>query len=305
MNAGILALYKPRGMTSHDCVNRIRRLFKTKKVGHTGTLDPEVDGVLPICIGRATKVAEYMSDFDKTYIGEVTIGSSTTTEDAHGEVVETRAVSHTISQSKLEAVLNEFSGAIQQTPPYYSAVKVNGRRLYEYARKGIKVERPTRSVTIHELTLTNVEEASNGQQPFSFTVRCSKGTYIRTLAVDIGARLGYPAHMSSLTRIASGSFDTSHTVTFETLEEMTVEERYDTLYALEHALSHFPRKVADPELEERIKNGAVINNEDQSFGAERFLFYNEKGECLALYQPHPKKEGWIKPEKLFTQAAGL
>ncbi|AIC94790.1 MULTISPECIES: tRNA pseudouridine(55) synthase TruB [Shouchella] len=305
MDAGIVALYKPRGMTSHDCVNRIRRLYKTKKVGHTGTLDPEVDGVLPICIGKATKVAEYMSDFDKTYKGDVTLGFTTTTEDAYGEVVEQRPVLQSVSKSQIEAALTQFQGAIMQTPPYYSAVKVNGKRLYEYARKGIEVDRPTRQVNIHELTLTHVEEAKDDTQRFSFHVRCSKGTYVRTLAVDIGDLLGFPAHMSSLTRTASGSFELANTITFETLENLTLEERYEKLLPFDHALTNFPRRTADRTLEERIKNGAVLANEDQIFGDTRFLFYNEDGECLALYQPHPTKEGLIKPVKLFSQAAGL
>ncbi|MED4127254.1 MULTISPECIES: tRNA pseudouridine(55) synthase TruB [Shouchella] len=305
MDAGIVALYKPRGMTSHDCVNRIRRLYKTKKVGHTGTLDPEVDGVLPICIGKATKVAEYMSDFDKTYTGDVTLGFTTTTEDAYGEVVERLPVLQSVSSDQIEAVLAQFRGAIMQTPPYYSAVKVNGKRLYEYARKGIEVDRPTRQVNIHQLTLTNVEEAKEDTQRFSFDVRCSKGTYVRTLAVDIGAALGFPSHMSSLTRTASGSFELANTITFDTLEELSLEERYEKLYPFDHALTNFPKRTADRALEQRIKNGAVLANEDQIFGDTRFLFYNEDGECLALYQPHPTKEGLMKPEKLFSQAAGL
>ncbi len=177
--SGILALHKPRGMTSHDCVARIRRLYQTKKVGHTGTLDPEVDGVLPICIGKATKVAEYMSDFDKTYVGEVTIGYSTTTEDAHGEVVNQKLVDREITENEIRKQLKEFTGEIKQTPPYYSAVKVNGKRLYEYARAGIEVIRPTRQVKIYSLDFLGDVYTEPGLRSFTFQATCSKGTYIR------------------------------------------------------------------------------------------------------------------------------
>ncbi|WP_078391463.1 tRNA pseudouridine(55) synthase TruB [Shouchella patagoniensis] len=301
--SGILALHKPRGMTSHDCVARIRRLYQTKKVGHTGTLDPEVDGVLPICIGKATKVAEYMSDFDKTYIGEVTIGYSTTTEDAHGEMVDQKRVDREIAESEIRKQLKAFTGEIKQTPPYFSAVKVNGKRLYEYARAGIEVIRPTRQVKIYSLDFLGNVHTEPGLRSFIFKATCSKGTYIRTLAVDIGKELGFPAHMSKLTRIASGSFTEKDTITFEQLEQMEVQERGDILQPFDRALTKFKRVIADEELEKRIRNGAVLVK-DASFGEQRFLFYNEVGECLALYKPHPEKTEYVKPEKLFCQSAG-
>lgn len=302
--SGILALHKPRGMTSHDCVYKLRKLFQTKKVGHTGTLDPEVDGVLPICIGRATKVAEYMTNFDKTYVGEVTLGYTTTTEDAHGELVEQKPVLSDFSEAEIKRVLQTFNGEITQTPPYYSAVKVNGKRLYEYARAGIKVDRPSRQVKIYALDFINKQELANDEFTFSFQVTCSKGTYVRTLAVDIGKTLGYPAHMSKLTRTASGSFTSKDTITFEMLEEMTLEERQALLYPFDRALEQFPRQTANRDLEMKIRNGAVLD-ESLAFGEQSFLFYNEDGECLALYKPHPSKEGLIKPDKLFCQSAGL
>ncbi|MDP4107873.1 MAG: tRNA pseudouridine(55) synthase TruB, partial [Bacillota bacterium] len=150
---GILPLFKPAGLTSHDCIFKLRKILKTKKVGHTGTLDPDVTGVLPVCIGRATKVAEYVTDAGKAYEGEVTIGFSTTTEDASGEVVEKKTIDRVITREEIEAVFSSLTGEIEQTPPMYSAVKVNGTRLYEYARKGIEVERPTRKVRIYSIEL--------------------------------------------------------------------------------------------------------------------------------------------------------
>src|SRR3954465_6689647 len=195
---GILPLYKPAGLTSHDCVFRLRKILKTKKVGHTGTLDPDVTGVLPICIGKATKVAEYITDAGKAYLGEVTIGFSTTTEDSSGEVVERKAVNCVVTREEILNVLQSLTGEIEQTPPMYSAVKVGGVRLYEYARKGIEVERPTRVVSIYSIELLDDRDEYIGETvSFQFRVSCSKGTYIRTLAVMIGESLGFPAHMSS------------------------------------------------------------------------------------------------------------
>src|SRR4051794_15877118 len=184
---GILPLYKPAGLTSHDCVFRLRKILKTKKVGHTGTLDPDVTGVLPICIGKATKVAEYITDAGKAYEGEVTIGFSTTTEDASGEVVENKVVDRVISREEILHLFDTFTGEIEQTPPMFSAVKVGGTRLYEYARKGIEVERPTRRVSIYSIELLDDRKEFIGTTvSFRFRVSCSKGTYIRTLAVMIG-----------------------------------------------------------------------------------------------------------------------
>ena len=203
---GIIPLYKPKGMTSHDCVFKLRKILKMKRIGHTGTFDPDVTGVLPICIGKATKVAEYITDAGKMYEGEVTLGFSTTTEDASGEVVETKKVDRVISKSEIIEVLHTFTGTIRQTPPMFSAVKVNGKRLYEYARQGIEIERPTRLVTIYSIELLDDSLINGETTSFRFRVACSKGTYIRTLAVMIGEALGFPAHMSELSQNKVGQF---------------------------------------------------------------------------------------------------
>ena len=203
---GVLLLNKPAGMTSHDCVARMRRLAKTRKVGHTGTLDPDVTGVLPICLGRATKIVEYLTAATKTYEAEVTIGFSTTTEDASGEIVKRQSVQSPISEEKVKHVLNSMVGTIEQVPPMYSAVKVNGKKLYEYARAGIEIERPARTITINELVLLGDVHNEDNLTKFRFRVTCSKGTYVRTLAVMIGEKLDYPAHMSHLIRTKSGNF---------------------------------------------------------------------------------------------------
>lgn len=295
---GILPLHKPKGMTSHDCVAKLRRILKTKKIGHTGTLDPEVTGVLPICIGRATKVAQYMSNYAKTYIGEVTIGFSTTTEDFTGEVVEKKRVDRVISRQEIEEVIQSFTGVIMQTPPMYSAVKVKGKKLYEYARAKIEVERPERQVVIHELTLETPPITHEGLVTFSFQVHCSKGTYVRTLAVDIGKKLGYPAHMSALTRIASGPFTINDCLTFEKIEERVASGQIQNdLLKLEEAIAFFPKVVVSRADAKKVMNGMVLPLPNK-IEENRYTVYNEEGECLAIYIPHPTKIGLMKPEKV-------
>ncbi|MFC0472011.1 tRNA pseudouridine(55) synthase TruB [Halalkalibacter kiskunsagensis] len=296
---GILNLHKPRGMTSHDCVMKIRRLYQTKKVGHTGTLDPDVNGVLPICIGKATKVVEYMSGYSKEYEGEVTIGISTTTEDKSGEIIDSKPVMKKWTNEEIETVLEYFRGNIVQVPPMYSAVKVNGKKLYEYARAGKEVERPEREVTIHSLELLSDLSYQKETATFKFRVHCSKGTYVRTLAVDIGQKLGYPAHMSDLVRTSSGPYSLEDSITFEQLEEYKEDDSlYSRLIPFDTAVQYLPKCVVDKETEQQIKNGSVLPLK-KGLEQMRFTVYNEEGECLAVYKRHPTKEGLIKPEKMF------
>jgi tRNA pseudouridine55 synthase len=297
---GILLLHKPKGLTSHDCVFKIRKILKTKKVGHTGTLDPDVTGVLPICIGRATKIAEYVTGANKTYVGEVTLGFSTTTEDASGDRLEEVAVNRMIKRDEIQQVLHELTGRIQQTPPMYSAVKVNGKRLYEYARKGISVERPTREITIYNLTLLDEQETFEGSEiSFSFEVTCSKGTYVRTLAVTIGEKLGFPAHMSHLIRTSSGPFNIDECSTLEQIEHaMEAGTIQSLLIPMEHALSHLPNLQIDDTVAIKVKNGAVIEAFALLDHAEHLLLTDQSGQALAIYEKHPTKKGLMKPTKV-------
>lgn len=297
---GILPLHKPKGMTSHDCVAKLRKLLRTKRVGHTGTLDPAVTGVLPICVNRATKVAEYMSAYNKTYEATVSIGTTTTTEDQTGEVVEQQNPGN-ISLAEVQEVLESFVGEIEQTPPMFSAVKVKGKRLYEYAREGITIERPSRKVMIHSIELLSdpVYNATTNHVDFSIRVACSKGTYIRTLAVDIGRAIGKPAHMSTLTRTESGPFSLEDTFTFEEIEQHLNDDKSaeELFLPIEQALSIFPAVTVTPEVEQKILNGAVIE-ETKELSNPRSAVYNERGECLAIYVRHPNRPGWVKPEKV-------
>ncbi|NRD78883.1 tRNA pseudouridine(55) synthase TruB [Bacillus sp. BRMEA1] len=298
---GILPLFKPAGLTSHDCVFKLRKILKTKKIGHTGTLDPDVTGVLPICIGRATKVAEYITDAGKAYEGEVTIGFSTTTEDASGEVVEERKVNRNISRTEIEDVLDSFKGEIVQTPPMYSAVKVNGVRLYEYARKGIEVERPARKVNIYSIQLLDDRQEFSGETiKFRFRVSCSKGTYIRTLAVMIGESLGYPAHMSKLIRIQSASFSLDDCFTFDDIQNLMDEGQItNVLKPLESALSHLPKWQINDKVAEKVKNGALLKIPEHLTKANGPInIENTDGLTLAIYSEHPSKPGLLKPVKV-------
>jgi tRNA pseudouridine55 synthase len=298
---GILPLFKPAGMTSHDCVFRLRKILKTKKVGHTGTLDPDVTGVLPICIGKATKVAEYITDAGKAYEGEVTIGFSTTTEDASGEVVERKKVNRMITREEIQAVLDSFTGEIEQTPPMFSAVKVGGVRLYEYARKGIEVERPTRRITIYSMELLDERTEFTGETiQFRFRVSCSKGTYIRTLAVMMGEALGYPAHMSNLIRTQSAEYTLEDCLTFEEVERLMENGAISTvLRPLETALSHLPKLLINDKVAEKVKNGALLQIPEHLKSSNGPISAEtEDGLAIAIYAKHPSKPDLLKPVKV-------
>ncbi|QQZ07906.1 tRNA pseudouridine(55) synthase TruB [Heyndrickxia vini] len=299
---GILPLWKPKGMTSHDCVFKIRKMLKMKKVGHTGTLDPDVTGVLPICLGKATKVAEYITNAGKEYEGEVTLGYSTTTEDASGDKIDEVQIHETINRNQILEVLQSFRGEISQTPPMYSAVKVNGKRLYEYARKGIEIERPTRIVNIYEIELLDDRKIFSGNPiSFRFRVKCSKGTYIRTLAVSIGEKLGYPAHMSELTRTSSGSFTKDDCLTFSEIETHLDENTLNNvIFPLDRGVSHLPKYVINDTLAEKVNNGAVLEKgEWWTFGDKEVVIIHQN-QVKAIYKIHPEKPHLIKPVKVLN-----
>lgn len=290
---GILPLFKPKGMTSHDCVFRLRNILKQKSIGHTGTLDPDVEGVLPICLGRATKIAQFITNEKKSYKGTIALGKTTTTEDQSGETIEEKKITEPISRSEILELFDSFIGDLKQTPPWYSAVKVNGRKLYEYARQGIEVERPEREVKIYAMRLESDQLLFNEAIPFS--VECSKGTYVRTLAVDAGKQLGYPAHLKDLVRTSSGLFSLDHCITFDDIEIALSEGSLDRfLVSIGEALRSMPIFEVDPLTEQKVMNGAVLPI-TKDFQSGPLAVYNDKGECLALYDEHPEKPGLMKP----------
>lgn len=220
MNSGAIIVDKPSDMTSHDVVSVMRRVFATKRVGHTGTLDPKATGVLPVLIGRATKAADMISANDKRYLATLRLGITTDTLDAWGQILEQKPVN--VTNEEIEEVLKAFRGDIMQIPPMYSAIKQDGKKLYELARRGIEVERKARSVTIYNLAVTGRE----GNDIF-LDVTCSKGTYIRTLCADIGQALLCGGHMAALRRTRHGRFDITQAYTIEQLKEQ--ENPYDLL----------------------------------------------------------------------------
>lgn len=230
---GVLLLDKPYGYSSNQALQKVKWLFQAQKAGHTGTLDPLATGVLPICFGEATKFAQYLTDENKTYLATVKFGVSTTTGDKEGDVLE-RVDCH-ITQSAIARVLPNFLGEITQVPPMYSALKVNGKPLYAYARDGVALERQPRQVTIHALHVMTCNHNSA-----EIAVTCSKGTYIRTLGEDIGNMLGVGAHLTALRRTATATYQIAQTVTLEALEAMTAAQRDDLLQPVDSAIQTLP-----------------------------------------------------------------
>lgn len=298
---GIIPLWKEKGMTSHDCVFKMRKILKTKKIGHSGTLDPDVEGVLPIAIGKATKVIEYMVDSKKTYEGEITLGYSTTTEDRSGEVVSSKPVDSDLSIEDIDKIMSSFIGEIIQTPPMYSAVKVNGKRLYEYARAGEKIERPSRAVNIYNYERTsdvNYNKIANTAS-FAFKVSCSKGTYVRTLAVDTGESLGFPAHMSKLIRTESGGYQSSDSFTLvqvkEAMDNLEIEK---IIKPLETVLTPFSAYELNEEEWNRVRNGALIPKAEIPGNKKMPVVFYINQKAVAIYSDHPTKLDLLKPIKV-------
>ena len=245
---GVLLLDKPLGLSSNDALQKAKWLFRAEKAGHTGTLDPLATGLLPLCFGAATKFSQLHLDADKRYEAIAALGVKTSTGDAEGDVLERRDVH--VNDELLQSVLQQFRGEIEQIPPMHSALKKDGKALYEYARAGIEVERIARNVVIHHITADFIADTA-----IKLIVKCSKGTYIRTLGEDIGDKLGCGAHLSSLRRVGTGGFDVSQCVTLEALEAMTEDERLACLLPVESLLEEHARVTLDAENAARFLNG--------------------------------------------------
>jgi tRNA pseudouridine55 synthase len=260
---GVLLIDKPVGLSSNDALTKVKRIVNAKKAGHTGTLDPFATGLLPLCFGEATKFSQDLLEADKSYLATVHLGITTTTGDTEGEVLETRDVDVTTEQ--VEAALARFRGPILQVPPMYSALKRDGKALYEYAREGVTLEREARPVTIHELELVAIAA------PFlTIRVTCSKGTYVRVLGEDIGAALGCGAHLSALRRVQVGSLTTANMVTLEELQAHA--DPLSLLAPVDALLSSFPQVELTPELAKRFLNGQRL-----ALGKEEVVVPPEQG----------------------------
>lgn len=296
---GILPLWKDKGLTSHDCVVKVRNILHTKKVGHTGTLDPEVEGVLPICIGEATKIVPFLTDTPKTYVATLTLGTSTDTEDQTGEILQKQKLTSPFTEEEIKEVLGLFVGEISQQVPLYSAVKVNGMKLYEYARANLPVERPFRQVTIHDIHfISSSYNEQNYTQSIQFEVVCSKGTYIRTLCVEMGKKLGLPAHMSSLVRTASDNISELDTLSLEKLTQIVHNDQQAALISMERGLLHLGELTVDQYTKQKVLYGQKLPLPEKVPITDFFrVKHNE--ELLAIYQLHPNGKE-IKPARVFN-----
>ncbi len=289
---GIINLKKEAGMTSHDAVFKLRKILGTKKIGHGGTLDPDVVGVLPIAVGKATRMVEFMQDEGKVYEGEITLGYSTTTEDASGEVVAETPVLSPLDETTVDKAIASLTGPITQIPPMYSAVKVNGRKLYEYARAGQEVERPERQVTIYQFERTSSISYEDHLARFTFRVKCSKGTYIRTLSVDLGEKLGYAAHMSHLTRTSAAGLQLEDALTLNEIAAKVEAGQLDFLHPLEIGIGDLVKVFLSPEEATEVRFGRFIELDQTN--KELAAFEGDK--LLAILE---KRDNFYKPRKVF------
>jgi tRNA pseudouridine55 synthase len=305
---GILIIDKPEGITSHDVVARARRILKTKRIGHTGTLDPFATGVMVVLVGKATRLAQFLDKDVKEYIATVRFGFETDTGDRTGEPKKSEISNFKfqISKEKIETVLKDFRGEILQTPPMYSAKKVEGKKLYELARKGIEIERKPVRVTIYELELVEpqkfrdaagtVQDEGQKTRDFSLRVVCSAGTYIRTLAEDIGKKLEMGAHLAELRRTRAGKFDLSKAVTLEELEEIVAANKLaEVLISMNEAVTNLAEIKLSAADAGRIKNGVKLKKDLVEIKDGEFLRLTEGENLLAIGFYH-KREKTVQPK---------
>ena len=302
---GIFNIYKEKGFTSHDVVAIVRRTIHMKKVGHTGTLDPDAEGVLPVCVGKATKLSDVIMDGRKSYRAMLRLGMTTTTEDASGEVLETKEVD--FNEDKIREVVVSFIGRLEQVPPMYSAVKVNGKKLYELAREGKEIERKSRTIEVYDIRIRQFLPPDRVE----IDVDCSKGTYIRTLCSDIGKALGCGGHMAELLRTRTGAFSLENAIKLDELKALAEQEKVETvLLTMEEALEDFPVVKVSEKSQKFLYNGGKIQ--------ERFLTekpavltegeivvtYDYENNLVGLYEIKKEENNfYIKPYKMLLTEA--
>ncbi len=285
---GFLNIHKAQGMTSHDVVAKVRRGLKVKKVGHAGTLDPMATGVLVVCLGGATRLSEYVMQSTKQYHARIRLGETTDTYDAEGEIQLLRDAAHITREDVLSA-LTPFKGEIRQVPPMYSAIKQGGRKLYDLARAGETVEREARTVTISALQLSDWLPPE-----FTLDVTCSAGTYIRSLAYDLGEALGVGAHLTGLARVVSGYFNLDTAVT---LDSLLADENWQThIISPQVALSAWPSVHLNTVDADHILHGRMVSVDDKNLTGLAFA-YGADGELIAIVQVG---DGRVQPHKVFS-----
>ena len=295
---GVINVYKEAGYTSHDVVAKLRGILKIKKIGHTGTLDPEAEGVLPICIGNATKLCDLITDKQKEYQGVLKLGVRTDTQDMTGKIIQSYDGDINFSQKEIEEVVQGFVGNISQIPPMYSALKVNGKKLYDLARQGIEVERKPRNITIHYI---NIDEVN---MPYvTMTIGCSKGTYIRTLFNDIGDKLKTYGAMEKLLRTKSGNFVLDNTIKLSEIECLIKEDALmncDSFITTDEVLSDFQKIHLKDEYKRFVMNGNMIDTkmiDEDILVAGSYRVYIDSDRFVALYKTEDAKT--FVPEKMF------
>lgn len=287
---GIIVVNKEENYTSRDIVNIVSKALKTKKVGHTGTLDPMATGVLVICVGKATKLVEILMDHDKEYIAEVCLGVNTDTLDITGNILNEEDIN--ISKEDIVNVLDSYIKTYDQEVPVYSAVKVKGKKLYEYARNNKEVKLPKKKVTIHDIKLIGDVVYKDNKTYFKIKTRVSKGTYIRSLIRDIGKSLNTYGCMTSLIRTRVGDFSISDAISLDDIKNNNIKMMDTKL-----ALTNYKQVTTDTKLENKIKNGSIIPN---IYNEEEVLFLDQNGNLLALYKKYDKNPDFLKPWKMLV-----
>lgn len=279
--SGVINIYKEKGYTSHDVVNIVRKTLGRVKTGHTGTLDPDAEGVLPICIGKSTKLADYIAADIKEYRAEITLGITTTTEDISGEVITKRDV--TSADKEIVDAINSFAGEYYQKPPMYSAIKVNGKKLYELAREGKEIERKTRLIHLYKISDINKIDYNK----FEFTVLCSKGTYIRTLCKDIGEKLGCGGCMSALTRTRTGNFYIKDSIKLDKFKEIVENNKIGSiLLTPDKVLNGLERVVVSNEADKYLYNGnkVSLNYIRGKINTDKLLVFDSCNNIVGIYK---------------------
>lgn len=300
--SGVLLIDKPQGMTSQQVVSKVKYLLKSdmhdsKKAGHTGTLDPMATGLLPICLGEATKFSHYQLDAIKSYQAIIKLGEQTDTGDAEGQIIATSPVPH-VTQAMLQSVTEQFLGQIMQVPPMYSALKKDGKKLYELAREGIEVERAARPLTIYKLSLTPLSA-----QHLQLIVICSKGTYVRVLAEDIAKALGTLGHLTALRRVQTGDFEIADAITLADFAALDIAARFDKLLAVDACVHSLPSLVLDDSQSKRIRQGQRLNVKATMLTQQLILTANQ---TFRLFDDHQQflgtgllePNGRLQPMKL-------
>lgn len=293
---GVLNVYKEAGFTSHDVVAKLRGIVKQKKIGHTGTLDPDAEGVLPVCLGNATKLCGLLSDKEKTYEAVLLLGQTTDTQDVSGKVLSTSPVE--VSEEEAREAVMSFLGDYDQVPPMYSALKVGGKKLYELAREGKEIERQARRVRILDIEIHRMELPE-----ITFSVSCTSGTYIRTLCQDIGERLGCGGCMKHLLRTRVDRFAVEESLRLSEIEERMREGSLgEALLPVDEVFSSYPRLQMRTEADRLVHNGNPFSGQDvqEIFDGERVRVYDSTGKFVGIYGRHEEKGGLLyRPVKMF------